>query len=191
MVKITTNEECDEVFQSSAKLISKYAFVQNKENISNLDQKSKDLSEGVTGLRSVLAYYPEHWQSYYFIGKAYQAVEQNELAYNEFKNSHNLNPEQQDVAREYSVSCMELEKYDEAIDIAKKAVDLSPNDSGLYANLALAFVLDKDISNALDVIEKSVQINPDDNISNYLLKTIKEIKEGKRPQPKKASDLLA
>ena len=56
-------------------------------------------------------------------------------------------------------------------------------------SVALAYTIDGRTSEALLKVEESISIDPTDKITVNLRRVLREIIEGKRPQPKKLSDL--
>jgi len=57
------------------------------------------------------------------------------------------------------------------------------------ANLGLAYLINGEIDNAEDITRKAINLDPLDEINKRVLDIIEEVKSGKRPQPKKYSDL--
>ena len=60
---------------------------------------------------------------------------------------------------------------------------------GLQANVALALLLTSEIDEALDQAEQAAVRNPREEINQNLLAMGKEIKEGRRPQPRTLAEL--
>ena len=59
-------------------------------------------------------------------------------AFRWFSVAHEVNRSQADVAREASISAMELGRSDDAVSFARAAAECRPSDSGLLSNLAIA-----------------------------------------------------
>lgn len=127
--------------------------------------------------------------AYWVMGKAYQALNQSENACDAFGRSFAIQKDNPDVAREYMFECLNLGRTAEAIDAARHGVELSPNDAGLVANLALAYLVGGQIDEAVTAIDKSLKIAPDDKITQDLRTIILEVRDGKRPQPKSLREL--
>jgi Flp pilus assembly protein TadD len=88
-----------------------------------------------------------------------------------------------------SLECLQLGKFPEAVAAARLAVQVERSDPGLQANLALALLLAGDTDEALDQAEQAAARNPQDEINRDLLAVIREVKDGRRPQPKTLAEL--
>jgi hypothetical protein len=81
-------------------------------------------------------------------------------------------------------------KASEAVKAADQAIHFNSNDAGLYANLAIAFLISGENDEAERSIEKSIEMAPDDEISKHVHRIVKEVVVGKRKQSKTMSALL-
>jgi len=185
---INSVDEHNAVYVRGVDLIKPHLWLDNKIPKLTTDG-SKNIRRGIHDLQAVTAYNPSNWNAFWIIGKGYQALREPELAYQNFKAARELNKENPNVAREYAESCLRLGHGTEAVIVAVAAVEASPRDAGLHANLALAYLIAGAIPYAQQAIQNSLTIQPDDKISQSVKRVIDEVAEGKRPQPKKLSDL--
>jgi len=123
------------------------------------------------------------------MGKAHQALRETTAACEAFGRAYAIQKTNADVAREFMLECLEVGRTSEGITAAEHALSLNPRDAGLLANLALAYTIAGRTSEALLKVEESLSIDPTDKITVNLRRVILEIIQGKRPQPKKLSDL--
>jgi Flp pilus assembly protein TadD len=93
---------------------------------------------------------------------------ENEKALFWLERAYQVNPSQPDVAREASMSAMDLGRNDDAIAYAYRAVQITPQDPGLLANLALAYLLAGQISHAQTCVAQSLAVSPNDKITQTI-----------------------
>ena len=144
---------------------------------------------GVRLLERVVALNPQNWAAFWVMGKARQANGECESALEAFLNSHRINPEHPDVAREASISALECSKHELGIALAERAWKLNEADPGLRANLALAYLFSKQPQRAKTHIEEAYAKDPNDQITAGVRKVIDEVIAGKRPCPQRSSEL--
>jgi tetratricopeptide (TPR) repeat protein len=177
-------------FQEGSGLIKPYMRLLGVPEKSTSSSKAKsEITRGIALLDAVIVYNTNNWAAWWTIGKGYQALGDANKACDAFGKSYAIQRENADVAREYMFECLNLGRTTEAISAAEYAVNLSPKDAGLHANLALAYTLAGRITDAQSAISKSLQINHGDKISLTLSRIVQEIADGKRPQPRTMREL--
>lgn len=186
--KITSDAQHDAAYKRAVALISPHMrlFEQTPEITQSA---SEELTDGVAYMRAVTEYNPRNWAAFWIEGKAYQALGQNAAANAAFQAAYNLQRGNADVAREYAESCLALGRANEAIDATRQAIGLAPDDAGLRANLALAFLIAGRNQDALQTITSSLQMNPTDGISRRLKAVIEDVIAGRRVQPRTLADV--
>ena len=177
----------NEYYQKGCDLIQPFMVLHGEEI--KTPQKKK-ISEGIMYLDVVTQINPDNWAAFWFKGKGYQALNDSSSAYNEFNASYSIQKENPDVARELMFECLNLGKPDEGIQIAKEALSLKPDESGLIANLALALLIKGDLDEAMLQIDKAISLDPSDEINRNVKTFIREIESGKRKQPETYYDLM-
>jgi Tfp pilus assembly protein PilF len=128
----------------------------------------RDLERGVSRLRAVTAYAPGNWSAHWMIGKAYQALGDAPAAYDAFRTACDIQPGHADVAREFTVACLETGRADEAVRAAERAVSLTPSDAGLHANLALAYLTARRPADATRAVDEALRLDPSDAITQHV-----------------------
>ena len=187
---ITSDEEYNRYYQEACDLVTPYLRLSDKRAKAwNTSKGQADLRRGIALYSAVVSYAPTNWNAYWLMGKAYQALREPTNAFEAFGKAFSLQKNNADVAREYMFECLELGRTTEGIAAAEHALSLEPNDAGLLANLALAYTIAGRIPEASATVEKSLAIDPTDNVTLNLKRMIREISEGKRPQPRKLGDL--
>jgi Flp pilus assembly protein TadD len=152
-------------------------------------QGSKNVLRGIEYLRAVTVFNSSNWNAFWVIGKGYQALGEYKEAYQAFKKACEIDDSNPNVAREYAESCMRLGYGPEAVTVAMAAIEANPQDAGLHANLALAYLISGENSFAQNSIQYALQMDSADPISRRVEKVINEVIDGKKAQPKTLSDL--
>ena len=88
------------------------------------------------------------------------------------------------------MSCLELGKTDEGVSVASTAVELEPNNAGLWANMSLALLLNAQLSKAKQAAEKALEIDSSDQITKNLLMAISQVQMESGRSPEKCLILL-
>jgi len=151
---------------------------------------SDKIKEGIKYLDAVTKINPDNWAAFWLKGKAYQALGDPVLAYDEFKKACDIEKENPDVARELMIESLNLGKGEEDVEIGEHALSLKPNDPGLMRNLGLAYLINGEIEKAEEVTRQAIALDPQDEINKQILNIIREVKSGKRAQPRKYSNLM-
>lgn len=180
----------EQFFNRGVELIKPYIFLVDvpSEN-PNTEQGQKNISQGIEYLQVVTKLQSNHWPAYWQTGKAFQAICNNEQAYENFKKAYEIKPDEVDICRELMMACLEMGRTDEGVSVAWAAVQLEPNNAGLWANMSLALLLNAQLTKAKQAAEKALEIDPSDQITQNLLMAISQVQSGKWPQPRKMSDL--
>jgi tetratricopeptide (TPR) repeat protein len=180
-------EKHDEYYQKGFACIDPYVQLHGRPSRRpNIDK----IKEGINYLDAVTKINPDNWAAFWLKGKAHQALGYSGSAYIEFKKAFDIEKENADVARELMIEALNLGKGEEGVEIGKHALSLNPNNPGLMGNLGLAYLVNGEIDNAENIVEEAISIDPQDAINKQILNIIREVKSGKRPQPKKYSDLM-
>jgi len=187
---ISNDEEHNRYYKQAGDLVTPYLRLSDgREKRWNTPKAQADLRRGIELYGAVVKYAPSNWNAYWLMGKAHQALREPAAAYDAFGRAYAIQQENADVAREYMFECLETEHVPEGITVAEHAATLRPQEAGLVANLALAYVIAGRTNEALSKVEESLALDPNDKVTASLQRVIREIIEGKRPQPKKLSDL--
>ena len=122
------------------------------------------------------------------IGKIYQRMGDQFVAYEWFSRAHSVNPTQTDVAREAGIAALDAGVIDDAVRLCHAVVKLAPDDAGLQSNLALAYPLSGDDARAEECARVAVQQAPGDPISKTVLKLVRDVASGGQRRPAKLGD---
>jgi tetratricopeptide (TPR) repeat protein len=159
-------EEHDRVFEQAVQPV-KYEIIVHGRPQASIDDESLrlKLNQSLRLFDRVLELHPGNWSAMWLVGKVYQRLGNQSTAFTWFVRAHQINPSQPDVAREASLCAMELGRSDDAVFYARGAIECQPSNTGLHANLALAFLLAGRLDEAKSAIHQSVVSNPEDIVS--------------------------
>jgi len=184
-------EEHNACYKQGCSLISQYMHFHNVDSAPSDSKTAKsELNRGIALLKRVVEINPRNFAAYWVMGKGYQVLNDSKLAWEAFGQSFAIERENPDVAREYVFECLNLGKVEEGVAAAEHAVGLNPEDAGLVANLALAYLIGGKLEDAMQAAEESLMLAPDDEITQNLKRVIHEVQNGDRPQPKSMKDLM-
>jgi tetratricopeptide (TPR) repeat protein len=185
---VTNDDQHNEIYERGSQLISPHMQLLDRDPRVTKAVREQ-VTRGIRDLDAVTAFNPANWAAFWIKGKGYQVLGAHEAANKEFKASFDIQKENPDVAREYAASCLELRRGAEAVRVAQHAIEVTPDDAGLYANLALAFLIDGKNTEAKRAVEQALTMEPQDKISQAVRGVVDDIIAGKRTQPKTMADL--
>ena len=119
----------------------------------------------------------------WLVGKVHQRSRDYVTALSWFERAYQVNASQANVAREASMCAMEIGRHDAAISFAYRATQIESTNAGLYANLALAYLLAGRVADAQANIERSLASDPNDAISKSLREIIQHFAATGRAPP--------
>jgi len=125
------------------------------------------------------------------VGKSYQALDDLPNALIWFEKAYQINPSHPDIARETSLCAMHVGQNDLAITFAHRAVQVEPNNYGLHANLALAYLLAGKIELAQASIDCALSGDPTDNISQTIKLIVQHFAQNGKSPPTTTPKLMA
>src|SRR5688572_22128014 len=104
----------------------------------------RNLQRAVGCFQEALELNPDGWSSMWALGKIYQRLGEHRTSLEWLRKAHAVNPGQPDVAREAGLAALDCAEPADAVELCSAAVANNPDDPGLVANLALAFMLNGD-----------------------------------------------
>ena len=180
----------DFLYHKATNLTKPYLVLHGVPAKSAKSEKAKaQLEEAISLFGRVLVINPQNWAAAWLAGKAAQSLGQLERAYEYFARSFEVQKENPDVARELMLTCLDTKRAKEAVAVAEHAMQLTPEDAGLRANLALALLCSADVAGAEVAIDAALKDDPRDEISITLKRLIGEVGRGERKQPQVPADL--
>ena len=145
--------------------------------------KRRKARKAIRMYRECLKIDPDHWQSFWLMGKAYQALGESSRALENFTKAVELEDENPDVPREASISAMNCGEVDASVKYSAEALRRKPGDAGLMSNHALNLLVKGDDDEAKKWIIKAIEADPEDPVNQHVQLLIQEVREGVRPRP--------
>ena len=127
---------------------------------------------------------PDNWQAIWLLAKLYQAMGEGQVALNLFKKAMELEKENPDVAREASISAMEMGEVDLALEYSADAVRRGPEMVGLLSNHALYLTVAGRDDEAVSTIEKALKLAPEDSMVLRVSGMVFGVAEGQKERPR-------
>ena len=172
--------EHNRAYELGARLVRLEILLPGNQHTSGLDQSARmNMERALRLFARVLELNPVNWSAMWLVGKVLQRLGDWSGAFIWFVRAHEVNSSQPDVPREASLCAMFVGRSEEAISFAHSALRCQPENSGLRANLALAFLLAGKLDQAKEAINA---VQAKDVISQTLWRMIDHfIAVGKRP----------
>ena len=147
------------------------------------------LRQAIKQFEEALQVNPCGWPSMWYLGKIHQRLGEHAEALAWFRRSHELKPDQPDVAREAGLEALEVGDFSGAETFFKSAIDCNPNDPGHLANLALSQVLLGDVEGAARSAHEATTRNPGDRVSKIVVRIVDKVRLGECPVPTSMKEL--
>ncbi len=172
-------------YEQAFGILKQYAFVQGSGRRTIGFFGKKKLREAVQLLSRCLEIWRDSWNAMWGLGKAHQALGNHLTALGWFERALVIKSDHPDIYREATIESLRLGNADKALNYARTACELVPEDAGLQANLALSLLLDKKGEEALLVIKEACHRAPNDPVNTHVLAFIEDVVTGKRQYPDK------
>lgn len=181
-----TSTPVDALFQTASEIVRKHFVNPGEPSLSG--SAAEEVSQASSMLEKVVTEAPNWWNAQWFYGKGHMALGHYEKAYEAFRSAYRIEKNVEAVLRELAGACLELRRFDEAVEVAQAAVTLDPGNAELLGNLAVAFVLAKQLVPARKAIDAATKIDPNDRINQTIARVLQEIETGRREQPESLRD---
>ncbi|MEL7499507.1 MAG: tetratricopeptide repeat protein [Planctomycetota bacterium] len=145
--------------------------------------EATEVEAAVETLDSLIEEFPDWWQALFFHGKGMMALGKLEQAYHSLSRAAEIESGTEAVLRELGGICLELKRFDKAIEINQRAVALQPDNAGSLGNLAVTYLLARNLPAAVKSIEAAIGIDPKDSINQVLQAVIQKVNAGVLPPP--------
>jgi tetratricopeptide (TPR) repeat protein len=186
-----SDSEHNRLFQEACSIIRDEIPLHDNPDLPLPDEKlDGSLKRALEIFNQVLAINPENWNAMWLIGKIYQRFQDKKSALSWFEKAYQINPSQTDIVREASMCAMDLGNHDAAITFAHRGVQIEPTNSGLQANLAIAYLLSNRIDDAKMSIDRAIAGDPEDSISQTIQDIIEHFSNSGRVPPSTMPTLL-
>jgi tetratricopeptide (TPR) repeat protein len=182
-----TSTSVDALFKSASEIVRKHFVNPGEPSVSGA--AAQEVLQAVSMLEEVVAETPDWWNAQWFYGKSQMALGNYHEAYEAFRSAYRVEKNVESILRELAGVCLELRRFDEAVEVAQAAVTLDPGNAELLGNLAVAFLLAGQLVPARKAINAATKFNPNDRINQVISRVLGEIETGRREQPQSLRDL--
>jgi tetratricopeptide (TPR) repeat protein len=147
------------------------------------------LRTGIELLNRVLVINPRNWAAMWMTAMAHRRLNELEAALTLFQRACEFCGANPDVPREAGLTAMTLGRYPESIQFMSRAIQASPGDAGLVANLALAHLFNQDVAEAKRAADYALKAAPSDAINQRIVRLIDSVLSGKRACPRHVGEI--
>lgn len=124
------------------------------------------------------------------IGKGWQALGNEQAAYEAMNKSFEHCEDNESVPREFAGLCLQMGRAYEAVKIGERAASLRPDNHETLGNLACAYLVSGHFVEAKKTIDAALKLNPSDSINRNLARILDDVTTGRRPQPQNLIELM-
>jgi tetratricopeptide (TPR) repeat protein len=182
-----TSTPVDALFKTAAEIVRKHFLHPGESALTGAS--AQEVSQAAGMLEKVIAEAPDWWNAQWFYGKSQMSLGNYETAYVAFREAYRVETTVEAILRELAGACLELQRFDEAVEVAQAAVTLDPGNAELLGNLAVSFLLAGKKAPARKSIDAAIKIDPSDRINQTISRVLLEVETGSREQPKLLRDL--
>ena len=141
------------------------------------------LEAAISDFEQALELVPNHWQSIFFIGKAYQRLERHDLALAQMEAAIAIEPNNHFVLMEASLEAMHTKDLEKALYYSEQSLLLKPDDVAAMGNHAMNLLIVGKDAAAQTLIEQALAIHPNDTVNQNVAAIIKSVLAGQRNRP--------
>jgi tetratricopeptide (TPR) repeat protein len=184
------DRELQDAYARATARIEEYRPLARKTIASNKEIQ-RELRAALSDLDAALHLKPDYWPAWWARGKAEQLLSQHEAAYQAFHRAYGIERGRNaDVGRELVLECLETGRGPEAVSVAEQTTHAEPQNPGLKANLALAYLINGQNDDAARAASEAMGLDPEDEVTASAARAVQDVRAGKRPKPHRMSDLL-
>ena len=126
---------------------------------------------------------PDSIAAKWALGKIYQALDDHNASLSWFEEALALEENNADICREASLAAMSCSYFKKALVLCDKAIDLKPEDAGLYCNRAIALMFLERDAEAIESVAFSLKLCPNDQITLHVRNVLHSVVDGVRSRP--------
>lgn len=182
-----TSTPVDALFRTAAEVVRKHFVHPGAPALSG--PAAAEVSRAAGLLEKVVSEAPDWWNAQWYFGKSQLALGNYTKAYEAFRHAYRIKQDVEPILRELAGTCLELRRFDEAVEVAQAAVTLDPGNAESLGNLAVAFLLAGRLVPARKAINAATKIAPNDRINQTISRVLLEVETGRREQPQSLRDL--
>jgi tetratricopeptide (TPR) repeat protein len=102
-----SGNKSDDYLKKGVELVNPYIILVDVPPESPFTAKGqRDITQGIEYLQQAIQLHTDNWRAYWYLGKTYQAIQDSEQAYQNFKLAYEANPNEADICRELMKECL-------------------------------------------------------------------------------------
>jgi cytochrome c-type biogenesis protein CcmH/NrfG len=161
-----------------------------RDKVSANPQSKTDLPAAIAALDVAIGIEPDSSTAWWARGKAYQLLGDHENAYQSFHRSYQIDEgKNPDSGVQLLLECLETGRGGEAVHLAETIVRADPENAGMLANLALAYLINGQVDEASRAVSNAEAIDPEDLAITAAKKRVEDVRSGHIPRPNRISEI--
>jgi tetratricopeptide (TPR) repeat protein len=173
----------NEAYRRGISLMETYLLLP-RGNVASNPQAQTDLRAAIKALDVAIALDPGSSSAWWSRGKAAQLLGDHEHAYESFHGSYKIDEgKNPDSGVQLVLECLETGRGGEAVHVAEIIVQSQPENAGMLANLALAYLINGQIDEAVRTVSTARALDPEDEAIASAKRRIDDVKSGRFPKP--------
>ena len=170
-------------------LLKKYALLNGRHSAKIGWLKKWRLKRAIQIYVEALRILPDSIASKWALGKIYQALGDQTASLSWFEEALALEENNVDICREASLAAMSCGYFPKALVLCDKAIELEPEDAGLYCNRAIALMFLKRDAEAIESVAFSLKLCPNDQITLHVRNVLHAVVDGIRSRPQSVENI--
>jgi tetratricopeptide (TPR) repeat protein len=167
----------DEAYRRAVDLIEPHMRLTGR-TAGDRGRRDADLREGIGYLDAALRLAPDNWTAWWVRGKAQQALEHHEAAYESLRRAYGINGGHVEVGREFVAECLETGRAAEGVRVAEALSIREPRNGGLLANLAVAYLINGRLDDANRAADAALRLDGADATTVSVKRRIEDVRAG-------------
>lgn len=147
-----------EAYSKATEIFPSYKY--NYLNLANVKYISKDYKSAIEYYDSFLAAYPEHIEANENLANSYMAIGDNQKSCEIYAKLYENNKDNFKDFFKYGVALFNVKKYEDAIPMLQRAIEIDEHNTIAWADLALSFQNLNENEFALGAFKKTFELNP-------------------------------
>lgn len=153
-------------------------------------QAKIDLAAAIQSLDVAIGIQPESSTAWWARGKALQLLGDHEQAYEAFHRSYKIDEgKNPDSGVQLLLECLETGRGGEAVHVAETITKAQPDNAGMLANLALAYLINGQLADAARAVSNAAAMDPEDQAIAAARTRIDNVQAGRLPKPNRIADI--
>ncbi len=184
-----SHQAFDEAYRHGVSLMEAYLDLP-RDKVKSNPQSKTDLPAAIQSLDVALGLEPDSSTAWWARGKAQQLLGDHENAYQSFHRSYQIDDgKNPDSGVQLLLECLETGRGGEAVHLAETVVRAEPDNAGMLANLALAYLINGQVDEASRAIANAQAIDPEDQAIAAAKRRVDDVQAGHIPRPNRISDI--